>query len=100
MVNFKRNCTWHNLQDITGVGRSGCCVGRYGMKEAARAWHLNFKGALSKAGFAVSQAGPSLFVLTHEGSQAYLLVYADNAVSAGNHDQVATVKDVLELQSW
>jgi hypothetical protein len=34
----------------------------YGVKQAARAWHMKLKAALVKAGSAVSQADPSSFV--------------------------------------
>jgi transposase InsO family protein len=70
----------------------------YGLKQAARAWHLKLKAALVKAGFAVSQADPSLFVLTHGGALTYLLVYVDDALIAGNHDQVNIVKDIFRSQ--
>jgi transposase InsO family protein len=41
----------------------------YGLKQAARAWHLKLKAALVKAGFTVSQADPSLFVSSHGDSR-------------------------------
>jgi hypothetical protein len=70
----------------------------YGLKQSARAWHLKLKAALVKAGFTVSQANPSSFVLSHGDSRAYLLVYVDDALIAGKHDDVVTVKKVLRSQ--
>jgi hypothetical protein len=70
----------------------------YGLKQAARAWHLKLKAALVKAGFAVSQADPSLFVLTHGDSVAYRLIYVHDTLIAGNHDQIITVKDIFRSQ--
>jgi hypothetical protein len=70
----------------------------YGLKQAARAWYMKFKAALVKAGFAVSQADPTLFVLTHGSTRSYLLMYVIDALIAGTHDCVEIVKEVFHSQ--
>jgi hypothetical protein len=53
-----------------------------GLKQVVRAWHLKLKAALVKVGFTVSQADPSLFVLSHDVETAYSLVYVDHVLIA------------------
>jgi hypothetical protein len=51
----------------------------YGLKQAPKAWYDTISNVLVSAGFIISDADPSLFILnTVEGSVVYLLLYVDD----------------------
>jgi hypothetical protein len=52
----------------------------YGLKQAPHTWFLRFKSFLLKLGFCGSKSDTSLFVLHHESSSAYLLLYVDDII--------------------
>jgi hypothetical protein len=51
----------------------------YGLKQAPRAWYNTFCDVVKSAGFVVSEADPSLFILNRGGGDiTYVLLYVDD----------------------
>ncbi|MFS7923079.1 putative RNA-directed DNA polymerase [Helianthus anomalus] len=62
----------------------------YGLKQAPRAWFTRLSNALFDLGFYGSKTDPSLFILNHNGTLIYVLVYVDDIIITGNNDQAVT----------
>ena len=69
----------------------------YGLKQAPKAWYDTISQVLVSAGFTVSDADPSLFVLNKsEGSMIYLLLYVDDILLLSKNMSVITeIKSLL-----
>ena len=69
----------------------------YGLKQAPKAWYDTISNVLISAGFTISNADPSLFILNKtEGSVAYLLLYVDDILLLSQDMSVITdVKSLL-----
>jgi hypothetical protein len=63
----------------------------YGLKQAPRIWSERLKTALLSFGFTVSQADPSLYILTKDGQILYLLDFVDDMLLASQS---------MELIEW
>ncbi|KAK9062637.1 hypothetical protein SSX86_019825 [Deinandra increscens subsp. villosa] len=59
----------------------------YGLKEAPRAWFQRLSAFLLANGFVCSRANPSLFIFKCDTCIIYLLVYVDDLILTGNHEQ-------------
>ena len=70
----------------------------YGLKQAPRAWYHTFSAALIGAGYAVSDADPSLFILNKgAGDIIYLLLYVDDILLFSEKmDNINTAKALLK----
>ena len=69
----------------------------YGLKQAARAWNQKLVSVLTAQGFEVSVADASLFTLTRDGRQAFLLIYVDDGLIVGTQEDVENIIKVLEV---
>nr|GEW92313.1 retrovirus-related Pol polyprotein from transposon TNT 1-94 [Tanacetum cinerariifolium] len=58
----------------------------YGLKQAPRAWYMELKTFLLDFGFKKSLADASLFIYNRLGITAYLLVYVEDIVLTGSHN--------------
>ena len=56
----------------------------YGLKQAPRAWFERFTSQLLHVGFCASAADGNLFILRHQFSIVYLLLYVDDIIITGN----------------
>ncbi|GJX90447.1 retrovirus-related pol polyprotein from transposon TNT 1-94 [Tanacetum coccineum] len=59
----------------------------YGLKQAPRAWYTELKTFLLDFGFQKSLADASLFIYNRHGITAYFLVYVDDIVLTGSHNE-------------
>ncbi|KAI3442431.1 uncharacterized protein J3R85_001183 [Psidium guajava] len=57
----------------------------YGLKQAPRAWYNELSAFLKANSFTHSMADSSLFIYSHNGMEAYFLVYVDDLVITGNN---------------
>ena len=73
----------------------------YGLKQAPRAWYQTFSAALTAAGFVVSDADPSLFILIKgDGDITYLLLYVDDILLFSQKmDNINTSKSLLVVKT-
>ncbi|XP_023741475.3 uncharacterized mitochondrial protein AtMg00810-like [Lactuca sativa] len=62
----------------------------YGLKQAPRAWFQRLSSFLINQGFMCSQADTSLFIFHRGSCLLYSLVYVDDIILTGNHDQTIT----------
>ncbi|XP_019165700.1 PREDICTED: uncharacterized protein LOC109161664 [Ipomoea nil] len=77
----------------------------YGLKQAPRAWFKRLHDFLLSTGFSSSKTDVSLFYLTSEGSQVFVLVYVDEIIMMSNNtslldtllDRLATVFKIRDL---
>lgn len=60
----------------------------YGLKQAPRAWYIELKSFLLQLGFKNSVADTALFVLHHNDTLVYLLVYVDDIIVTGNNSMM------------
>ena len=60
----------------------------YGLKQAPRAWYQELRSFLLQFGFQNSYADTSLFVLNADGKIIYLLVYVDDLIVTGSHEDI------------
>jgi len=69
----------------------------YGLKQAPRAWYETISGVLKSAGFVISSADPSLFILRESGKEpVYLLLYVDDIlIQSVDLAGVSAVKSML-----
>jgi hypothetical protein len=56
----------------------------YGLKQAPRAWFHRFTTFITSIGFSTSKSDSSLFILHHDTSVAYLLLYVDDIILTAN----------------
>jgi hypothetical protein len=70
----------------------------YGLKQAPRAWYQTFSAALTAAGYVVSDADPSLFILNKgDGDITYLLLYVDDILLFSQKmDNINKAKSLLK----
>ena len=70
----------------------------YGLKQAPRAWYHTFSAALTAAGYIVSDADPSLFILNKgNGDILYLLLYVDDILLfSENMENINAAKSLLK----
>lgn len=59
----------------------------YGLKQPPRAWFHRLSNFLTTHGFMCSRAYTSLFVFRRDSCIMYLLVYVDDLILIGNHEQ-------------
>jgi len=59
----------------------------YGLRQAPRAWHEALKSYVVSYGFATSCSDSSLFIYIKDGVQSFLLVYVNDLLITGSHDQ-------------
>jgi hypothetical protein len=68
----------------------------YGLKQAPRAWYVTISSFLKSAGFVISDADPSLFILQRvDGVTVYLLLYVDDILIASQ--DLKSVEEVKAL---
>lgn len=68
----------------------------YGLKQASRQWNLKFAHIMKHAGFDQSHHDHSLFMKREHNFITILLVYVDDIVITGNHeDSTSTLKNYL-----
>lgn len=71
----------------------------YGLKQAPRAWFERLGGYLRRIGFISTGSDASLFVFTHTGQTAYLLVYVDDILlTASTSDFLAHIVKLLRQE--
>lgn len=58
----------------------------YGLKQSPRAWFHTLSSALLEHGFAPSRYDPSLFILSSQGRTLVVLVYVDDILVTGSHN--------------
>ncbi|GBN12713.1 Retrovirus-related Pol polyprotein from transposon TNT 1-94 [Araneus ventricosus] len=68
----------------------------YGLKQAARAWHLKIGESLIKYGFEQSKADPCLFKFANNGNPIYIIVYVDDLLIAGKDEDIRKIIKELE----
>ncbi|GBM89165.1 Retrovirus-related Pol polyprotein from transposon TNT 1-94 [Araneus ventricosus] len=68
----------------------------YGLKQAARAWHLKIGESLIKYGFEQSKADPCLFKFANNGNPMYIIVYVDDLLIAGKEEDIRKIIKELE----
>ncbi|GBN11147.1 Retrovirus-related Pol polyprotein from transposon TNT 1-94 [Araneus ventricosus] len=68
----------------------------YGLKQAARAWHLKIGESLIKYGFEQSKADPCLFKFANNGNPMYIIVYVDDLLIAGKDEDIRKIIKELE----
>ncbi|GBN50134.1 hypothetical protein AVEN_103992-1 [Araneus ventricosus] len=70
----------------------------YGLKQAARAWHLKIGESLIKYGFEQEQskANPCVFKFANNGNPMYIIVYVDDWPIAGKEDTRKIIKELEE----
>jgi hypothetical protein len=56
----------------------------YGLRQAPRAWFERFAAFIKTIGFSPTRSDPSLFILRHGSSTAFLLLYVDDIVLTGS----------------
>ena len=70
----------------------------YGLKQAPRAWYVTISSYLKSAGFVISDADPSLFILQSvEGATVYLLLYVDDILIVS--EDIASIEKTKSLLS-
>jgi histone deacetylase 1/2 len=69
----------------------------YGLKQAPRAWYVTISSFLKSAGFVISDADPSLFILQRENFETvYLLLFVDDILIVSQDLQcIDEVKSLL-----
>ncbi|KAL8156325.1 hypothetical protein AgCh_001427 [Apium graveolens] len=70
----------------------------YGLKQASRSWDCALKSYLITIGFSKFESDASLFILSRDGSIAYVLVYVDDIIVTGCTDSVVE-KIIQQLSS-
>lgn len=60
----------------------------YGLKQASRSWYSALKTYLLTIGFSKYESDSSLFILSHDGVIAYVLIYVDDIIVTGSTDSV------------
>jgi len=63
----------------------------YGLKQAPRAWFTRLSQALLNLGFNGSQVDSSLFLYHADSVHIFLLVYVDDIILTGNHEETMNV---------
>lgn len=66
----------------------------YGLKQAPRAWFNTFSNFLLEFGFSCSKSDPSLFTYHQNGRSLVLLLYVDDILLTGSHDDL--VREALD----
>lgn len=99
MVSSLKKYTWNNplvLKSQVSLGRNWCKLNKvlYGLRQAPRAWFQTLKQHLvTQLGFLASKADSSLFIRVSEGKYLLLMVFVDDIVITGSHDQY--IEDVV-----
>ncbi|GBL76861.1 Retrovirus-related Pol polyprotein from transposon RE2 [Araneus ventricosus] len=68
----------------------------YGLKQAARAWHIRIGESLLKCVFEKSKANPCFFTLVRNGNPMYIIVYVDDLLITGKEEDTREVIKELE----
>ncbi|GBN19276.1 Copia protein [Araneus ventricosus] len=82
----------------TGQEQKVCKLNKaiYGLKQAARAWHLKIGESLIKYGYEQSKADPCLFKFANNGNPMYIIVYIDDLLIAGKDEDIRKIIKELE----
>ncbi|GBO15518.1 hypothetical protein AVEN_189587-1 [Araneus ventricosus] len=68
----------------------------YGLKQAARAWHLKIEESRMQYGFEQSKADPCLFKFANNGNSMYIIVYVGDLLIAGKEEDIRKIINELE----
>lgn len=60
----------------------------YGLRQAPRAWYGHLSSRLIELGFSKSKSDQSLFILQHQGTTIYFLIYANDVILTGSSLEV------------
>lgn len=63
----------------------------YGLKQAARQWHIELAGVIKEAGFAPCASDPCLFKGVRGGKEVFTLVYVDDLLVVADTVEAAAV---------
>lgn len=99
---FRSQGEFHEgLRNKKEVGSTKVCKllkSLYGLKQASRQWNLKFASIMKDADFYQSKHDHSMFIKKKQGFITILLVYVDDIVITGNHeDSIRALKQHLHL---